>query len=88
MSAMGVELDNSVAKLVAEQINAMVGATAELGAALAKDGFSSTEEHMQFCAQGIRPLMDKVRAAADALEGYVADELWPLPKYQEMLFIK
>ena len=88
MSAMGVELDNSVAKLVAEQINAMLAATAELGAALAKDGFSSTEEHMQFCAKGIRPLMDEVRAAADALEGYVADELWPLPKYQEMLFIK
>ena len=24
----------------------------------------------------------------DALEGYVADDLWPLPTYQEMLFIK
>jgi glutamine synthetase len=32
--------------------------------------------------------MDEVRAAADALEGHVADELWPLPKYQEMLFIR
>ena len=26
--------------------------------------------------------------AADALEADVSDELWPLPKYQEMLFIK
>ena len=25
---------------------------------------------------------------ADELEGYVADDLWPLPTYQEMLFIK
>ena len=24
----------------------------------------------------------------DALEGVVSDELWPLPTYQEMLFIK
>jgi len=32
--------------------------------------------------------MDKVREYADALEGEVADDLWPLPKYQEMLFIK
>jgi len=29
-----------------------------------------------------------VRSYADALEADVADELWPLPKYQEMLFIK
>ncbi len=28
-----------------------------------------------------------VRAAADALEECVDDELWPLPKYREMLFI-
>jgi glutamine synthetase len=43
---------------------------------------------MQFCANEIRPLMDEVRSHADALEAEVADELWPLPKYQEMLFIK
>ena len=32
--------------------------------------------------------MDEVRAAADRLERIVADDLWPLPKYEEMLFIK
>ena len=31
--------------------------------------------------------MNRVRAAADALEKEVDDELWPLPKYSEMLFI-
>jgi glutamine synthetase len=30
--------------------------------------------------------MAEVRAASDALEVLVADELWPLPKYREMLF--
>jgi glutamine synthetase len=29
-----------------------------------------------------------VRAAGDALERVVADDLWPLPKYSEMLFIR
>ena len=43
---------------------------------------------MQFCANDIRSLMDEVRSHADVLEAEVADELWPLPKYQEMLFIK
>jgi glutamine synthetase len=36
----------------------------------------------------VLPAMDGVRAAADRLEKIVADDLWPLPKYQEMLFIK
>ena len=34
------------------------------------------------------PAMDDVREVADRLEGLVADDLWPLPKYSEMLFIK
>jgi glutamine synthetase len=29
-----------------------------------------------------------VRKYADELETWVADDLWPLPTYQEMLFIK
>ncbi len=29
-----------------------------------------------------------VRAAADALEGLIADDQWPLPTYQEMLFVR
>ena len=32
--------------------------------------------------------MATVREAADALERVVADDLWPLPKYSEILFIK
>jgi glutamine synthetase len=32
--------------------------------------------------------MAKVREAADKLEKVVADDLWPLPKYSEMLFIR
>ena len=29
-----------------------------------------------------------VREVADQLEGLIADDLWPLPKYQEMLFVR
>ena len=32
--------------------------------------------------------MEDVRDTADRLEKLVADDLWPLPKYSEMLFIK
>jgi glutamine synthetase len=34
------------------------------------------------------PAMGAVRDAADKLEKVVADDLWPLPKYSEILFVK
>lgn len=34
----------------------------------------------------VKPQMDKVRNSADHLEMLVDDELWPLPKYRELLF--
>ncbi len=39
-------------------------------------------------ASDVLPAMAMVRKYADELEGWVADDLWPLPTYQEMLFIK
>ena len=31
-------------------------------------------------------MMDKVRDSADHLEMIVDDEMWPMPKYRELLF--
>ena len=36
----------------------------------------------------VLPLMLSVRGAADSLETLLADDLWPLPTYQEMLFMR
>jgi glutamine synthetase len=41
-----------------------------------------------FLRDNVIPAMDKVREVADKLEKVVADDLWPLPKYSEVLFIK
>jgi glutamine synthetase len=32
--------------------------------------------------------MGKIRAIADKLEMYIDDELWPLPKYRELMFFR
>ena len=32
------------------------------------------------------PAQDQLREVADELETLVADDLWPLPKYRELLF--
>lgn len=36
----------------------------------------------------VAPLLDSIRKHVDELELIVDDELWPLPKYREMLFIR
>ncbi len=88
LSSLDIRLDHSGVEVVASEANAMMARVSELSAALEKDDFESPEAHMQYCAATICKLMLAVRAHADTLEGLVADELWPLPKYQEMLFIK
>ncbi len=45
-------------------------------------------EHAKYMRETVIPAMSEVRTAADKLEKVVADDLWPLPKYSEILFIK
>ncbi|MBD2621178.1 glutamine synthetase III [Microcystis flos-aquae FACHB-1344] len=87
-AAIGIEIDKESAQTVSNLIKLLMDGVSKLSAAMAKDDFDSIEEHMQYSAQTIRPLMDKVREYADTLEGEVADNFWPLPTYQEMLFVK
>ena len=88
MAEMGVEMDSSIAQKVAAEANAMIVAAGKLSTAMENHDFASTEEHMQYCAKDVRSLMDEVRSHADTRETEVDDKLLPLPKYQEMLFIK
>ena len=44
--------------------------------------------HAKHMRHDVFPALDTVRQAVDKLEGIVADDLWPLPTYREMLFIK
>ena len=47
-----------------------------------------TLEHAEYMRDTTIPAMGGVREAADELEKVVADDLWPLPKYSEILFVK
>jgi len=88
LKEIGIELEKATAEKVATLVKSMMDTASKLSDALSKHDFASTEDHMQYASQTIRPLMDEVRQYADALEGEVADDLWPLPTYQEMLFVK
>jgi glutamine synthetase len=88
LKGLGIEFDSAPAENVASLTKSMMEVISKLSDALGQHDFDSVEEHLQFAAKTLRPLMDDVRKYADALEGEIADELWPLPTYQEMLFIK
>ena len=36
----------------------------------------------------VKPLFDEIRGHVDAMEMLVDDEMWPLPKYREMMFLR
>jgi glutamine synthetase len=60
----------------------------QLQSALEAHAEGDTLAHARHGRDAIIPAMTATRNAADKLETMVADDLWPLPTYQEMLFIK
>ena len=51
----------------------------------AHEAGSVQDEARAFCDDVI-PAQNALRELADELETLVADDLWPLPKYRELLF--
>lgn len=77
-----VTLENVTAKL-----RSMQKATNELEKLLDHETTAVLTEARYLC-DTVLPAMNEVRKWADSLETIVADDLWSLPSYQEMLFIK
>jgi glutamine synthetase len=88
LRAAGLEPDTTVLHQVTELAKALLTGVSKVEAALYHGSNGSAEAHATHFKDAVLPAMLEVRAAADALEGIVADDLWPLPTYQEMLFIK
>ena len=79
------ELAGETSDLIAEFTEAIKKLEA---ANLAENQPEELEAHAEFMRDSVVPAMAEVRNAADRLEKVVADDLWPLPKYSEILFIK
>ena len=89
-----------LALLLEAQLGELAGETSDLiaefteaiktleSANLAENQPEDLEAHAEFMRDSVIPAMDGVRNGADRLEKVVADDLWPLPKYSEILFIK
>jgi len=69
--------------------DAFVAAISKLEEAnLRHDGEEGSLDHAVYMRDTVLTAAEEVRGVADQLERIVADDLWPLPKYSEMLFIK
>jgi glutamine synthetase len=73
---------------LSELVASLQGKIEDLRKAIEHEATGGVIKHAQYCRDEISPAMLAVRGVADQLEGLVADDLWPLPTYQEMLFIK
>ncbi|WP_417386682.1 glutamine synthetase III [Gimesia sp.] len=82
------DFDTKTLDKVTSLVKALQDSIGELETAGAEHGSEDLLAEANYYCNTILPLMNKVREYADELEGIVADDLWPLPTYQEMLFIK
>jgi glutamine synthetase len=85
--AAGVEADRTSLDSVSVPLADLRAALNTMGAAIGAEHGSTPLAEAQYAKDVLLPAMADVRAAADLLEGVVADDLWPLPTYQEMLYI-
>ncbi len=87
LKAVGIEPDHNTLNVVTGLIKNLQDSVNDLIELLGEHASSIAAEckHMR---EKVLPKMLEVRSHADQLEGLVADDLWPLPTYQEMLFIK
>jgi glutamine synthetase len=83
----GVEPSTVVLESVSAPLADLTEALATLKSALSHDSAETAFDEAKHAQDELLPAMAAVRAAADILESVVADDLWPLPTYQELLYI-
>jgi glutamine synthetase len=79
---------------LASDTEALIGTFVEAITALQSANLAQNQpaddllKHAEYIRDTTIPAMEAVRVTADKLEKVVADDIWPLPKYSEILFIK
>jgi glutamine synthetase len=83
-SVQGKKLLGTYTKLV-DKFKAQADA---VEAALGHSSNGSAEKHAKYMRDKIVPAMAKLRELGDQIEVLTPHEIWPLPTYREMLFVK
>ncbi len=87
LKAAGVEADTTALGELTGLIGSLREALGTLSAGLRHEAADDLLAEAIHYRDALLPAMLAVRSAVDSLEAVVADDLWPLPTYQEMLFM-
>jgi glutamine synthetase len=88
LKAAGVAGDTSLLTQVSKLIGEITGGISAVEAAHGHHASGGLlDESKQYC-NSLLPAMLKLRESVDGLESIMDDSVWPLPTYQEMLFIR
>ncbi len=83
-----VSSQTELLKKILDLINKIYAANKDILAKVeAAEAVHDEQKKAETLAAKVKPKMDELREYVDELEGLVDDELWPLPKFWEMLFI-
>jgi glutamine synthetase len=88
LKAVGYTFDTLTLDKITALVKDLQDGIASLETAMGKHGSNGTLSHAKLACDEVLPAMLALRKTADELEGMVADDLWALATYQEMLFIK
>jgi glutamine synthetase len=88
LKSLGYDFDTDTLDQMVDLVKSLQTSIRELKLVMAEPGSDDLLAEARHCCDGVLQAMNQVRSVADELESIVADDLWPLPTYQEMLFIK
>ena len=88
LKLIGYDFDTDTLDKITELVKCLQDSIAVLEKTMLHHDGEGLEAEARYFCDDVVPAMASVRKYVDALEGWVADDLWPLPTYQEMLFIK
>ncbi len=89
-SELGTTMDGLAgeAKKLSETIDELTKKLAKLDKRNAELGGDEVRSKALHVRDSVVPAIDAVRVTCDMLERMIPSDLWPLPTYQEMLFVK
>src|SRR5271163_115511 len=87
LKAVGYVFDTDTLDKLTVLVKDLQDGIVKLEGMLAEGGGHSKLDHAKHYSSAVLPAMLSIRKTSDQLEGMVADDLWPLATYQEMLFI-
>lgn len=87
LKAVGIKADTTLLEKVSGLISELQAGIAKLVAIRGHhaEGLQAEAEH--YCHE-VLPQLLAIRGVVDSLEGIVADDTWPVPTYEEILFIR